>query len=63
MKIGIDKQTKDFVKKIEYVIGAIQNDIATNDSSWQVRLGVIRIEMFQGLIDRMIAKSVKSQLG
>jgi hypothetical protein len=63
MKIGIDKQTRDFVKKISYVIGAIKNDIATNDSSWEVRLGVIRIQMFQDLIDRMIAKSVKSQLG
>ena len=38
MKIGIDKQTRDFVKKISYVIGAIKNDIATNDSSWEVRL-------------------------
>ena len=25
----IDKNTEDFVKKIEYVIGAIKNDIAT----------------------------------
>ena len=33
----IDKNTEDFVKKIEYVIGAIKNDIATATSSWKIR--------------------------
>ena len=54
----IDKNTQDFVKKIEYVIGAIKNDISTSTSSWKIRHEELRIESFERLIVRTISKQV-----
>ena len=58
----IDKNTEDFVKKIEYVIGAIPNDIATATSSWKIRHEELRIQTFESLIQRTIEKQVMSSL-
>ena len=58
----IDKNTQDFVKKIEYVIGAIKNDIATATSSWKIRHEELRIQTFESLIQRTIEKQVMSSL-
>ena len=61
MKIEIDKQSGDFIRKIEFVIGAIQNDIARSSSSWKVRHELLRIESFQKLIERTVFKSLANQ--
>lgn len=58
----IDKNTQDFVKKIEYVIGAIKNDIATATSSWKIRHEELRIQTFESLIERTIQKQINSSM-
>tara|TARA_B100000795_G_C22780228_1_gene431918 strand:- start:1079 stop:1306 length:228 start_codon:yes stop_codon:yes gene_type:complete len=56
----ISKTTEDFVKKIEYVIGAIKKDISNTNSSWKIRHEELRIESFKKLIQRTYAKSLMS---
>jgi len=56
------KKTSAFVKKIEYVIGAIKSEIATSTSSWNIRHEQLRIASFESLIDRMKLKLVKSEI-
>ena len=56
----IDKNTIDFIKKIQYVIGAIESEIRTSTSSWKIRHEELRIESFKKLIQRTYAKSLMS---
>tara|TARA_B100000780_G_C21087299_1_gene438079 strand:+ start:785 stop:1039 length:255 start_codon:yes stop_codon:yes gene_type:complete len=59
--IEIDKSTRDFVKKIEYVIGAIKHEMATTGSSWDVRVGEVRIQKFHELLSRKVKEAIHLQ--
>jgi len=54
----IDKTTTDFIKKIQYVIGAIESEIRTSTSSWKIRHEQLRIDSFKDLITRMKVKDM-----
>jgi len=54
----IDKTTTDFIKKIQYVIGAIESEIRTSTSSWKIRHEQLRIDSFEQLIERMTTKQM-----
>ena len=54
----IDKNTIDFIKKIQYVIGAIESEIRTSTSSWKIRHEQLRIASFEQLIERMTTKQM-----
>ena len=54
----IDKNTIDFIKKIQYVIGAIESEIRTSTSSWKIRHEQLRIDSFEQLIERMTTKQM-----
>ena len=54
----IDKNTIDFIKKIQYVIGAIESEIRTSTSSWKIRHEQLRIASFEQLIKRMTTKQM-----
>ena len=54
----IDKNTIDFIKKIRYVIGAIESEISTSTSSWKIRHEQLRIASFEQLIERMTTKQM-----
>ena len=56
----INKKSEDFIKKINYVIGAIKNDIETSSSSWKIRHELLRIESFEDLIKRTVRKQIET---
>ncbi len=58
----IDKTTGDFIKKIQYVIGAIESEIRTSTSSWKIRHEQLRIASFEQLIERTVNKQVVRSL-
>ena len=51
----IDKNTIDFIKKIQYVIGAIESEIRTSNSSWKIR----HEQSFEELITRVKVKDMQ----
>jgi hypothetical protein len=55
----IDKNTIDFIKKIQYVIGAIESEIRTSNSSWKIRHEQLRIASFEELITRVKVKDMQ----
>ena len=58
----IDKKSYDFIKKINYVIGAIQAEISNLPvSPWKVRHEQLRINAFEKLKERTAIKSFVKQ--
>ena len=57
----LDKKTTEFIKKIEYVIGAIEHESKTSESSWDIRVGEVRIQKFRKMLANKLQQSIADE--